>query len=143
MELEAILLNKEVSYIDSLQKELQTLNHTLKKLQPKLSKICLSTTEGFEFINLRDIVYCKANGSYTSFILKDKTSLLVSKHLKEYENMLINQHFMRIHNSFLINLREVRKFMKSDGGYIIMNNNHPISISKQKKKRFLNAMNNL
>src|SRR5690606_13802087 len=108
--------------------------------QPKLSKICLSTSEGFEFINTSEILYCEAGGSYTTFILKTGKKLLVSKHLKEYETMLLENLFMRVHNSYLINLKEVKKYVKSDGGYIVMNNDDIVSISRNKKDEFLNAM---
>ncbi|MEW7289448.1 LytR/AlgR family response regulator transcription factor [Aquimarina sp. 2304DJ70-9] len=129
--------NKEVYNM-----QLETLVHNLQQ-QPKLHKICLSTTDGFEFISIESIIYCKANGSYTAFYLKDKKTVLVSKHLKEYENLLDHQSFMRIHNSFLINLKEVEKYIKSDGGYILMSNNDTVNISKSKKDTFLNAMNHL
>lgn len=125
------------------KKQLETLMLNLKQQHPKLNKICLSTADGFEFINTADILYCKAEGSYTTFILNDNSKLLVSKHLKEYESLLVEQQFMRVHNSFLINLNEVKKFVKSDGGYIIMNNNDTVSISRAKKDDFLEQMNNL
>lgn len=125
------------------KKQLETLMLNLKQQHPKLNKICLSTADGFEFINTADILYCKAEGSYTTFILNDNSKLLVSKHLKEYESLLVEQQFMRVHNSFLINLNEVKKFVKSDGGYIIMNNNDAVSISRAKKEDFLELMNNL
>ncbi|MBG6131591.1 two-component system LytT family response regulator [Aquimarina sp. EL_43] len=124
------------------KKQLETLIDNLQQ-QPKFNKICLSTADSVEFINIQDIIYCKANGAYTSFILKNNISLLVSKHLKEYENLLIEQQFMRTHNSFLINLKEVKKFVKSDGGYIMMNNNDIINISKNKKEKFLIAMSHI
>lgn len=108
--------------------------------QPKLSKICLATADGFEFIDTNEILYCEAGGSYTTFVLNNGKKLLVSKHLKEYENMLADQHFMRVHNSYLINLKKVKKFVKSDGGYIVMNNDDIVSISRNKKDEFLEAM---
>ncbi|WP_109098837.1 LytTR family DNA-binding domain-containing protein [Aquimarina sp. AU58] len=122
------------------KKQLETLMLNLKQQKPKLNKICLATAEGFEFVNIDDIIFCKANGSYTSFIMKNESKLLVSKHLKEYENLLLEQDFMRVHNSYLINLKEVKKFVKSDGGYIIMNNDISVSISRSKKEDFLKVM---
>lgn len=122
-------------------KQLEALIHNIQ--QPKLSKICLSTTTGFEFVSVENIIYCKANGSYTSFYLKNKVSILVSKHLKAYENLLIDQYFMRVHNSFLVNLKEVEKYIKSDGGYLLMSNNDTLNISKNKRDLFLEAMNKL
>lgn len=125
------------------KKQLETLMLNLKQQKPKLNKICLSTSDGFEFISVNDILYCKAEGSYTAFILKNSERLLVSKHLKEYENLLLEQDFMRVHNSFLINLKEVKKYVKADGGYIIMNNNDSVSISRSKKEDFIQIMSAL
>jgi two-component system, LytTR family, response regulator len=118
--------------------QLQSLIHNLK--QPKISKICLATTDGFEFVNIEEICYCEAQGSYTSFIFKSGKKILVSKHLKGFENLLSDHTFMRVHNSYLINLKEVNKFIKSDGGYIVMNNGDSVSISRSKKDEFLEAM---
>ncbi|PKA83907.1 LytTR family two component transcriptional regulator [Ulvibacter sp. MAR_2010_11] len=125
---------------DSYNQQLETLIFNLKQQQPHLNKICLSTSEGFEFLNVDDILYCKAEGSYTTFKLKNNVSHLVSKHLKEYENLLTDQSFMRVHNGYLINLKEVKKYIKSDGGYILMNNDDTVSISRNKKDDFFEAM---
>ncbi|WP_425076825.1 LytR/AlgR family response regulator transcription factor [Psychroserpens sp. S379A] len=125
------------------KKQLETLMLNLKLQKPKLNKICLATSDGFEFIEINDIIYCKAEGSYTIFKLKNSEKLLVSKNLKEYENLLLEQGFMRVHNSFLINLKEVKKYMKADGGYIIMNNNDTVSISRSRKLDFLKVMSTL
>ncbi len=121
------------------KKQLETLLNNIKQ-QPSLNKLCLATADGVEFVDVEKILYCKANGSYTSFVLKEGPSILVSKHLKEYENLLLDQQFLRVHNSFLINLKEVKRFVKSDGGYIIMNNEDTVSISRGKKDDFLKIM---
>ncbi len=124
------------AYSNQLKSLLQNLSHQ------QLTKICLPTAEGFEFINTDEISHCEASGSYTNFILTNGKKILVSKHLKAFENLLPEQNFMRVHNSFLINLKEVHKFVKADGGYIIMNNNDTVSISRSKKDDFLEAMQN-
>lgn len=133
----AIEKAKKIKDKEVYHKQLETLLSNLKKQHPKGDKICLSTSDGFEFVNIQDIIYCKAEGSYTCFILKNENKFLVSKHLKEYENLLGEHNFMRVHNSFLINLREVKKYIKADGGYILMNNNDAVSISRNKKDDFL------
>lgn len=125
------------------KKQLETLMLNLKQQQPKLNKICLATSDGFEFVNVNDIIYCKAEGSYTSFVLNNNKKILVSKHLKEYENLLLEQDFTRVHNSFLINLKEVKKNVKVNGGYIIMNNNDTVTISRSKKEDFIHVMSAL
>jgi two-component system LytT family response regulator len=139
---EAVNKAKNIKDKESYKKQLETLLKNIKNSATN-SKICLATSDGFEFINVSEILYCKAEGSYTSFTLKDNSNLLVSKHLKEYETLLLDQSFMRVHNSFLINLKEVKKFVKSDGGYIIMSNDDTVSISRNKKELFIDAMNTL
>ena len=125
------------------RQQIETLMLNLGQGSHKQEKICLATTAGMEFIQIKDIVLCKADGSYTSFTLKDGNNLLVSKHLKEYENLLAEHRFMRVHNSYLINLNEVKKYIKSDGGYIIMSNEMHVSISPRKKDDLLEYMKRL
>tara|TARA_R110002051_G_scaffold325854_1_gene432240 strand:+ start:9687 stop:10439 length:753 start_codon:yes stop_codon:yes gene_type:complete len=128
---------------ETYKQQIDTLMLNLNQETPKEKKICLATTVEMEFIATGDIIFCKADGSYTSFILKNNDSLLVSKHLKEYENLLSDQQFMRVHNSYLINLKEVKKYVKSDGGYIIMSNNMHVSLSPKKKDEFMELMKNI
>ncbi|WP_435624436.1 LytR/AlgR family response regulator transcription factor [Flagellimonas sp.] len=125
------------------RQQIETLMQNLGQGRRKQEKICLATTAGMEFILIKDVIFCKADGSYTSFTLKDGSSLLVSKHLKEYENLLSDHQFMRVHNSYLINLKEVKKYIKSDGGYIIMSNDMHVSISPRKKEDLLYSMRRL
>lgn len=125
------------------KKQLETLMLNLKQQRPNLNTICLATSDGFEFVEVNNIIYCKAEGSYTTFVLKNNEKLLVSKHLKAYEDLLLEQDFMRVHNSYLINLKEVKKYIKSDGGYIIMKNNDSVNISRSKKDGFIEIMSSL
>lgn len=134
----AILKAQKIKDKQTYNAQLKSLLHNLTHKQ--LTKICIPTSEGFEFINIDEISHCEASGSYTSFKLSNGQKILVSKHLKSFENLLPEQSFMRVHNSFLINLKEVNKFVKADGGYIIMNNGDTVSISRAKKDAFLEAM---
>ncbi len=122
------------------REKLEVLLENVKARPDGERKICLATQESIEFINIKEILYCEASGSYTQFYLKGGAKLLVSKNLKEYENMLTEHGFMRVHNSFLINLREVKSLVKSEGGYILMNNNSQISISPKKRDEFMEKM---
>lgn len=104
-------------------------------------KIALPTSEGLSFINVRDIIRCKADGSYTHFYFKDGTTFLVSKKIKEYEELLSPYHFQRVHHSHLINLDEVKKYVRGDGGYVVMSDGETVYVSKRKKEGFLSALN--
>lgn len=123
--------------------QLEILLNNIQDKPVKERKICLSTQEGIEFVSVGDIIYCEANGSYTYFKLKGGKNILVSKHLKEFENLLLDYEFMRVHNSFLINLREVKRFVKSEGGYILMSNESQVSISIKKRELFMEKMASL
>ena len=122
-------------------KKLETLLSNIQNKSGQEETITLATSEGFEFIPVSNILYCQANGSYTNFHLKDSKPLLVSKHLKEYENLLADHNFMRVHQSYLINLSEVKKYVKADGGYIVMKDDSIVNISIKKKEEFLRYMN--
>ncbi len=121
-------------------KKLINLLSNIQNKDSKQHKITLATSEGLEFINVTDIIFCEANGSYTNFHLKQEKNLIVSKHLKEYENLLNEYNFLRVHQSYLINLAEVEKFVKSNGGYIIMKGGEQVSISHKKKEEFVLKM---
>lgn len=123
-------------------KKLEILLSNMDNKDLREQTITLSTSQGFEFIPVNEIIYCKANGSYTNFHLKKASkSLLVSKRLKEYENLLVEHNFMRIHHSYLINLAEVKNYLKADGGHVTMKDGSLVSISSKKKEEFLNYMN--
>lgn len=102
--------------------------------------ISLSTSDGIEFIQLSTITRLEANGPYTTFFMKDGRKIMVSKNLKEYELLLTEHGFFRIHNSHVINLKEVRKMVKTDGGYAVMNDDSMIAISPKKKEEFISLM---
>lgn len=119
---------------------LQMLLSNLQAPQQVLQRITLSTSDGMEFVPLHDIIYLEASGPYSHFFLKGGRKITVSRHLKEYEQLLADHQFFRIHNSYLIHMREVKKMVKQDGGYAIMSNDAQISISPKKKDEFLQLM---
>ena len=120
--------------------KLDVLIQNFKSDSSEQYKLALPTSDGLIFINLRDILYCEAMSNYTKFHMRDNSNYLVSKTLKEYENLLIQHNFFRIHNSFLVNVREVKKYVRGEGGYVIMNNEQSLDVSKRKKEAFLNKI---
>ncbi|MCB9081525.1 MAG: response regulator transcription factor [Lewinellaceae bacterium] len=134
---------QKVKRLKDSQNQSELLDNLLQNMRAgsmEGHKICLSTAEGVEFLPAKEILFCEANGSYTKFHLADGRLLIVSKNLKEYENLLLDHRFMRVHNSFLINLNEVKKYVRADGGYIVMNNDKMVSISPSRRDDFLKAM---
>jgi two-component system LytT family response regulator len=104
---------------------------------PKANKLSVSTQEGIEIINLNDVDYMKAERAYTIIKRQDKTDIVVSKPLKDFEDMLPSAKFMRIHDSYLINLDKVVRYLRQDGGYAVMRDGSEILISRGRKDDFL------
>lgn len=131
--------------IETLQQQAENnkLDLLIKNLRRPAGEdfsISLSTSEGVEFIQLPNILRLEANGPYTTFFMKDGSKIMVSKNLKEYEMLLTDHGFFRVHNSHMINLKQVRKMIKTDGGYAVMNDESMIAISPKKKDEFVQLM---
>ena len=120
--------------------KVKQLLDNLRSDSSRNQKITLSTSEGMVFLPVYEIIRCEAQGAYTNFILRSGKKILVSKNLKEYENLLSELEFMRIHNSHLINLAEVERYIKADGGYVVMNDGSQVPVSNTRKDEFLELM---
>lgn len=119
----------------------ETLMHNLNKAgSPSEMRLCLPTLKGFIVVKLDDIIYCEAERSYTIFHLEGKKTVTVSKSLIEYDNLLQETQFFRIHKSFLVNLNHIKEYQRGEGGLVIMTNNAEIEVSRRKKEFFLNRM---
>ena len=105
-----------------------------------VTKIALPTMEGLQMIPVQTIISCEANDNYTTLVLKGNKKLVVSCTLKVIEEMLEEHSFIRVHRSFLVNLNEVEKFVKADGGYVVMSNGSHIFISRNKKEELLQKL---
>lgn len=122
---------------DHLNKNLEALLNNIKNSSQNNHRIALSTLEGLLFVDVSDIIYCESNGPYTQFIFKEGGKIVTSKHLKEYEDLLSGYDFFRIHKSYLVNLREIKKYIRGEGGQIIMSDGAALPVSKQRKEGFL------
>ncbi len=96
-------------------------------------RIALHTMDRIHLINVRDIIRCEADGNYTMFYIKNRAALLVAKTLKEYDKLLSGDTFMRVHQSHLVNLEEIRAYVKTDGGYLVMNDGNDVAVSTRKR----------
>jgi len=108
--------------------------------QNRSQRIAISTSEGIIYLETDQIIRCEAQGAYTQFFLKDRSKILASKNLKEFESLLKDHHFFRVHNSHLININEVLKYVKTEGGYIEMKDGSKVAISQNRKDEFMELM---
>lgn len=125
---QAVGKNNSFEHIDLL------LENIRKKVD-NFKRIALSTSDGIHLFEVSDIIRCEAKGNYTEFFIKNHKPLLISRTLKEYEEMLTEHGFERIHQSHLINLSYLKSYIKSDGGYVIMADNTSIPIAQSKKEK--------
>jgi two-component system LytT family response regulator len=107
------------------------------------SKIAIPTSKGAEFIDIKEIIRIEADRSYSMIYLSNGRRLMVSRCLNEYDSMLSDRNFFRIHNSHLINMEQVRVYVRGDGGYIEMNDTSVVPIARQRKDAFLESMHGL
>ena len=120
--------NESYAHIDLL------LENIRQKVD-KFKRIALSTAEGIHLFEVSDIITLESQDNYTKFYIKDNKPVLISKTLKEYEDLLSGQGFERIHQSHLINLAYLKSYIKKDGGYAVMADNSHLPISQRKKER--------
>ena len=119
----------------------ETLIHNLKHLQkPDDMKLCIPNIKGFEVVNVKDIIYCEAESCYTVLHFQNRKKITVAKTISDYEELLKDTTFCRVHKSFLINLTYVKEYIKGEGGKIILSNNAEIEVSRRKKDHFLSML---
>jgi two-component system, LytTR family, response regulator len=106
-------------------------------------KLVIPTTEGMHILNVEDIVRCESSSNYTQFFLSDKTSVLASKTMKEYETLLRPAGFERVHKSHLVNLEMIAKYVSADGGYLLLIEGSTVPVSNRKKEVLVQHLKSL
>jgi two-component system LytT family response regulator len=123
------------------QERLDVLRQSLNRNISQESRIAVPTWEGLEFILIRNVVRIESSSNYSRIFFINADPLLVTKQLKEFEEMLLPHRFCRVHNVHLINLNYVRKYIRGEGGSVIMENGDEIDVSRRKKDDFLKLIN--
>jgi two-component system LytT family response regulator len=116
---------------------IEVLLHNLVQQTGQLKIINIATLNGYEFIELRNIVWCKSDGSYTIFFLADGSKIACTHNLGYYEDLLTRNNFCRIHHSVVINMQLIKSYVKGKGGCVIMTDGTELEISQRRKAAFL------
>jgi len=116
---------------------------SLFKQQNNFDKIVLSIQEGFEIVDIKDIIHIDSDSNYSTVFIENKKPILISRTLKDFENTLKEKGFLRIHNSHLVNLSKISKFVKADGGHLVMSNGKQLNVSKSKKEDLIRFFESL
>jgi two-component system LytT family response regulator len=138
---QAVQKVKEKKNQSILPEQLNILFQNLNNHKQRSQKIALPTMNGLEFVIAEDIIHCQSEGNYTHIFLKDDFKFLICRTLKETEELLSGHNFFRVHHSHSINLNHIKKYVKGDGGYVIMSNNSSINVSRSRKEELLRIFN--
>lgn len=149
--LKPINIHEFIAAVDKVIEKRSLFNHQpagygelLENLKSALpAKLAIPTSEGMEYLNTKEIIRIEADRSYSWFFLSDGKKYLVSRNLKEYQDLLSERNFFRPHNSHLINLEFVKKYVRQEGGYIEMTDGSQIPVSRIKRDLFLQQMSRL
>jgi two-component system LytT family response regulator len=106
-------------------------------------RIALHSAEGISLVDIAEIIRCESSVNYTRIVMKDGSNVLVTKTLKEYDEMLSEHRFIRVHKSFLVNLLHIKKYLKGEGGWVIMSDGSKIEVSRRKKEVLLEVLADL
>lgn len=135
-------LNKKIAG-NEMAGKIDVLFHNLKNIQGATKRISVPTINGFSFLHVSDIIRCQSDINYTTIYLKDKQKITVAKTLKEFEELLTEYNFFRVHNSHLINLAYLKSYNKGKGGSVSMTDNSEIEVSTRRKDEFLKKLSEL
>ncbi|CAH0996406.1 Transcriptional regulatory protein BtsR [Emticicia aquatica] len=119
------------------QQNLEHLINNLRHPRDKNNKIPITVVNGFQFVPVNTIIYCEADDDYTYIHLTENQKLTVSKNIKEFEDILANYDFFRIHHSFLINRDYIKRYIKGEGGTILTEQGNELPVSRRRKQEFL------
>jgi two-component system, LytTR family, response regulator len=123
--------------------QMKALEENLKSVNKQHKKIIIKTTENIHLLDMKSIISCESENSYTTIHTAGGDKILVSKTLKDYEDMLADCGFYRVHKSYLINLLQIKRFERQDGGSIIMNNDLKIPVASRKRDELLQLFEKL
>src|SRR5690606_4153007 len=123
--------------------QLTMMNEMLRSNYRLKSRVALPTLDGLEFIEIEDIIRCESESNYTRIYCYDTSKYLICRTLKEVEQVLNENGFIRVHHSHLINPKYIRKFVRNDGGYLMMSDGASVPISRGKKNRLFDLFVNV
>jgi two-component system LytT family response regulator len=119
------------------QEKLSVLRKSLQETRSQEDRIAIPTGEGMEFINIKNIIRIESSSNYSKLYLLNGQTILVTRLLKDFEEMLLPYRFYRIHHSHVINLAYIEKYIRGEGGQVVLQNGDVIDVARRKKDEFL------
>lgn len=131
---------KEPRELQNLTQQIEALKPNLTRAKPSLHKLAVPTPDGFLLIEIDHIIKCEAHSNYTDIFLSVGKKVTITKPLKQVEDLLKDQNFFRVHQSYLVNLEYVNRYYKGKGGYVELVNGSTVSVSVRKKEELLKIL---
>ncbi len=123
-----------------ITQQLEVLMQKVRHPSLPMKKIALPTMEGLQMIMIDQIVYCESDSNYTILYLKERRKIIVSSTLKDIEELLSEYSFVRVHRCYLINLNEVDKYVRGEGGFLVMADGSSVDVSRSRKEELLKKL---
>jgi two-component system, LytTR family, response regulator len=133
-------VKKALDTADPLPQQLEVLLHKLNHPKVTINKIAIPTIEGLQMVPVETIIRCEADRNYTNLFLKNGGKITASRNLKDLEEMLEDYSFIRVHHSHVVNLNEVEKYIRGEGGYLIMSDKSSVDVSRSRKEILLKKL---
>lgn len=136
-------IEKALHQIQPERKQLSVLQESITNPSNTPKKISLHTLDKIVVVDLEDIIKCKSDNNYTTFYFKNGSKLMVTKTLKYFADLLKESHFLRVHQSHLINTKYIKEYIKSDGGYLVLKDKSTVPVSVRKRTEVIEALETL
>jgi len=128
-------------FVDS--KDMGSESGVLPLMANMRKKLAVNTTESVTLLNIHEIMHCESNRNYTYIYMADNKKLIVSKTLMEFEEVLMKYNFLRIHKSHLVNINYLEKYMKSEGGFVLLTDGTKLPVAIRKKEYLFKELEKL
>jgi len=139
-ELEKAVAKVSRQVLSPLPQQLEILLQKIHHQPSAINKIALPSMEGLQMIPVDSIISCASDRNYTAVLLKGKQKIIVSRILKDIEEMLEEYSFLRVHHSYIVNLNEITKYIKGEGGYLVMSDGSSVDVSRSRKEILLQKL---
>lgn len=136
-------INKALVYIQPKKEQLSLLQESITKPNRQPENISLHTLDKIMVVSIKEIIRCKSDNNYTTFFFENGTKIMVTKTLKYFSDLLKENHFLRVHQSHLINIKYIKEYIKSDGGYIVLKDKSTVPVSVRKRAEVLETLNSI
>lgn len=119
----------------------ETFLHNLKNTgNAQKLKLCIHSLKGFQVVDIKDIIYCEASSNYTNFHFVNRSLICASRPIHEYEALLEDSQFVRVHKSYLVNIEYIKEYIRGEGGSVVLTGGQEVEVSRRKKEVLMRKM---